>query len=162
MLPELAESGQTPTLLQGETIDRLPARTYGEQMTGSIEPTADQLATLLSSPDEGPVVMLNLLRYLDVASDGSGRTGREAYNDYSAAVLPMVANRGGGIVYFGTTSPTVVGPADEQWDDIVLVMYPNRAAFIDMTSSPEYIAIMGDRAAALADSRLVPTSQISF
>jgi len=128
----------------------------------SIEPTADQLATLLTSTDEGPVVMLNLLRYLEVASDGSGRTGREAYNDYSAAVLPMVASRGGGIVYFGTTSPTVVGPADEQWDDIVLVMYPNRAAFLDMTSSSEYLAIMGDRAAALADSRLVPTNQISF
>jgi hypothetical protein len=31
-----------------------------------------------------------------------------------------------------------------------------------MTSSSEYLAIMGDRAAALADSRLVPTNQISF
>lgn len=128
----------------------------------SIEPTRDQMTTLLSSTDEGPVVMLNLLRYLDLASDGSGRTGREAYNDYSAAVLPMVASRGGGIVYFGTTSPTVIGPVDEQWDDIVLVMYPNRAAFIDMTTSPEYLAIMGDRTAALADSRLVPTSQLTF
>ena len=128
----------------------------------SIEPTADQFATLLSSTDEGPVVMLNLLRYNEVATDRSGRTGREAYNDYSAAVLPMVTSRGGGIVYFGTTSPTVIGPADEQWDDIVLVMYPNRAAFLDMTSSPEYLAIMGDRTAALADSRLVPTNQISF
>ena len=128
----------------------------------SIEPTRDQLTTLLSSTEDGPVVMLNLLRYLDVASDGSGRTGREAYNDYSAAVLPMVASRGGGIVYFGTTSPTVIGPVDEQWDDIVLVMYPNRAAFIDMTTSPEYLAIMGDRTAALADSRLVPTTQLTF
>ena len=130
--------------------------------TSSIESTPDQMATLFASTDDGPVVMLNLLRYLDVASDGSGRTGREAYNDYSAAVLPMVAVRGGGIIYFGTTSPTVIGPADEQWDDIVLVMYPNRAAFIDMTTSAEYLAIMGDRTAALADSRLVPTSQISF
>ena len=128
----------------------------------NIEPTRDQMASLLASTDEGPVVMLNLLRYLEVASDGSGRTGREAYNDYSAAVLPMVASRGGGIVYFGTTAPTVIGPADEQWDDIVLVMYPNRAAFIDMTTSAEYLAIMGDRTAALADSRLIPTSQISL
>jgi uncharacterized protein (DUF1330 family) len=128
----------------------------------TIEPTADQMKSLFSSTEEGPVVMLNLLRYLDEASDGSGRTGREAYSDYSAAVLPMVASRGGGIVYFGTTSPTVIGPADEQWDDIVLVMYPNRAAFIDMTTSAEYLAIMGDRTAALADSRLVPTTQLSF
>ena len=128
----------------------------------TIEPTPDQMKTLFSSTDEGPVVMLNLLRYLDVASDGSGRSGREAYNDYSASVLPMVASRGGSIVYFGSASETVIGPADEQWHDLVLVMYPNRAAFIDMTTSTEYLAIMGDRTAALADSRLIPTTQLGL
>lgn len=156
MLPVGAATSQTPGLR-----DRQPP-TMLTMAEPTIEPTADQMKTLFSSTDEGPVVMLNLLRYLDLASDGSGRTGREAYNDYSAAVLPMVASRGGGIVYFGTTSSTVIGPAAEQWDDIVLVMYPNRAAFIDMTTSAEYLAIMGDRTAALADSRLVPTTQLSF
>jgi uncharacterized protein (DUF1330 family) len=128
----------------------------------TIEPTPDQMKTLFSSTDESPVVMVNLLRYLEVASDGSGRSGREAYNDYSAGVLPMVASRGGAIVYFATADTTVIGPSDEQWDDVVLVMYPNRAAFIDMTTSAEYLAIMGDRTAALADSRLIPTSQLNF
>lgn len=128
----------------------------------TIEPTADQMKTLFSSTDEGPVVMLNLLRYLPIASDGSGRSGREAYNDYSAAVLPMVAARGGAILYFGSAGETVIGPDTEQWDDVVLVMYPSRAAFIDMTTSAEYLAIMGDRTAALADSRLVPTTQLAL
>ena len=156
MLPVGAAVSQTPA------PGSRPPPTIAAMAEPTIEPTADQMKTLFSSTDEGPVVMLNLLRYLDVASDGSGRTGREAYNDYSAAVLPMVASRGGGIVYFGTTSATLIGPAEEQWDDIVLVMYPNRAAFIDMTTSAEYLAITGDRTAALADSRLVPTTQLSF
>lgn len=126
----------------------------------TIEPTAEQMKALFAAPDDAPVVMVNLLRYLDVASDGSGRTGREAYNDYSAAVLPMVASRGGAIVYFGNAAPSVIAPADEQWDDVVLVMYPSRAAFIDMTTSEEYVAVMGHRTAALADSRLIPTAQL--
>ncbi|MBU6329115.1 MAG: DUF1330 domain-containing protein [Acidobacteria bacterium] len=126
----------------------------------TIEPTAEQMKALFAAPDDGPVVMVNLLRYLDTASDGSGRTGREAYNDYSAAVLPMVASRGGAIVYFGTAAPSVIGPEAEQWNDVVLVMYPSRAAFIDMTTSEEYVAVMGHRTAALADSRLIPTTQL--
>ena len=49
--------------------------------------------------------MLNLLRYADQATDGSGRTGREAYMDYGALVTPMVEARGGS-TSSSTPSPT--------------------------------------------------------
>jgi len=40
----------------------------------------------------------------------------------------------------------------------VLMEYPSREAFIEMTSSAEYQAISHHRTAALADSRLIATT----
>lgn len=122
----------------------------------SLEPTAEQLQRLLDSTDDGPVVMVNLLRYADRATDGSDRTGREAYGDYGAVVVPMVLALGGSIELMGTAAPSVIAPADEEWDDVVLIRYPNRAAFVGMITSEEYRAVMHHRTAGLADSRLIP------
>lgn len=122
----------------------------------SLDPSSDQFQRLLDSSDDGPVVMINLLRYAEQASDGSGRTGREAYGDYGAAVIPMVFALGGSIELMGEVAPSFIAPADEEWDDVVLIRYPNRAAFVGMISSPEYQAVMHHRTAGLADSRLFP------
>lgn len=124
-------------------------------MTGHVTPTTEQLAALAGSPEEGPVVMLNLLRYRDEASDGSGRTGREAYLQYGVLVIEMVLDRGGSVVFQGSADEMVIGPSDEAWDDVVLVRYPSRAAFLDMVTSEAYRAAHVHRAAALADSRLL-------
>lgn len=122
----------------------------------SLDPSAEQFQRLVDSDDDGPVVMINLLRYAEWASDGSGRTGREAYGDYGAAVIPMVLALGGSIELMGEVAPSFIAPADEEWDDVVLIRYPNRAAFVAMVSSAEYQAVMHHRTAGLADSRLFP------
>ena len=122
----------------------------------SLEPSPEQFQRLLASTDDGPVVMINLLRYAEMATDGSGRTGREAYGDYGAAVIPMVLALGGSIELIGTASPSLIAPADEEWDDVVLIRYPNRAAFAQMVTSEEYRAVQPNRDAGLADSRLIP------
>ena len=131
---------------------------------GHLEPTSEQFHAYLdaAATDDGPVVMINLLRYAETAHDGSGRTGREAYGAYGAAVLPMVAARGGSVELMGATSATLIGPADEEWDDIVLIRYPSRNAFIDMVSSEEYRAAAVDRTAGLADSRLIPSRRVDL
>lgn len=126
----------------------------------SLTPTNEQLQRLAEAPDTGPVVMLNLLRYAEQASDGSGRTGREAYMDYGAVVTPMVESRGGSFVVYAGADQTVIGPADEEWDEMVLVQYPSRAAFIDMITNADYLAAHVHREAGLADSRLVATTRI--
>jgi uncharacterized protein (DUF1330 family) len=126
----------------------------------TLTPTSEQLQRLMEAPDTGPVVMLNLLRYADQANDGSGRTGRDAYMDYGALVTPMVEARGGSFLVFAAADETVIGPADEEWDDMVLVQYPSRAAFIDMITNTEYLAAHVHREAGLADSRLVATTRI--
>lgn len=122
----------------------------------SLEPTAEQFQRFAASADDGPVVMINLLRYADRATDGSDRTGRQAYADYGAAVIPMVLELGGSIELMGEVSPSLIAPADEEWDDVVLIRYPNRAAFTTMVTSEEYRAVQHHREAGLADSRLLP------
>ena len=126
----------------------------------SVEPTSEQLQRFASAPDDGPVVMLNLLRYADLASDGSGRTGREAYGEYGAAVVPMVVARGGSIELMGEVAPSLIAPSDEEWDDVVLIRYPSRAAFLDMVMSDEYRSVQHHRTVALADSRLLPVRRL--
>ena len=134
-------------------------------MRRHIEPSTEQLERLLSAGGEGPVTMLNLLRYAEVADysaspaldPGRSVSGRDAYAAYSAGVLPILAALGGELVLFGSCRNTVIGPPDEEWDDIALIRYPDLGSFTTMVSSEEYRAIAGHRSAALLDSRLVPT-----
>lgn len=135
-------------------------------MTGHVEPTTEQLAAFLAEDPGSPIVMLNLLRYRDEADYSEAPdlapeapiSGREAYQRYSEGVLPILASIDAGIELFGPCHGTLIGPADEAWDEIVLVRYPSTAAFVGMVTSPEYEAITGHRTAALADSRLVRTT----
>ena len=52
----------------------------------SIRPNRDQFLALLEAPDEGPVVMLNLLKFKPRSSDGAS-TGGEEYKKYSQTML---------------------------------------------------------------------------
>ncbi len=131
-----------------------------------IEPTAEQLAVVNELDPDQPVVMLNLLRFREIA-DYSGHpelapeeaiSGDDAYQRYGAAAQPHIEAAGASVQYLGACGSTVIGPADEQWDAIILVRYPSPAAFIGMVTTPEYQALSGHRTAALADSRLVPTT----
>lgn len=130
----------------------------------SIEPTDDQLRDLQSRDLDGPVEMLNLLRFRDVADYGRSPelapaepvSGAEAYAEYSRHTLPRLAAVGAEVVLMGRGGPTLIGPPGEHWDLALVVRYPSVAAFLTMTSDPGYLATVGHRTAALADSRLLP------
>jgi uncharacterized protein (DUF1330 family) len=124
----------------------------------TIDPTADQLRALAGSPDTGPIVMLNLLRFKDLAdgTDAAGAiTGRAAYERYGAEVASHLQRVGGSLVWMSDCRQGVIGPADEAWDMILLVRYPSRRAFLEMIADPGYQASHRHRAAGLLDSRLV-------
>jgi uncharacterized protein (DUF1330 family) len=126
--------------------------------TSTVDPTADQIRRLANSTDSGPIVMLNLLRFKDRA-DGidaaDGISGRDAYERYGEAVAPHLAGVAGRVLFLADCGDTVIGPADERWDMLVLVRYPSRQAFLEMIADPEYQAVHAHRAAAMQDSRLV-------
>jgi len=130
---------------------------------GAIHPSEPQLQAFLAQPDDGPIVMINLLRWRDRAEypDGAGETpcsGQEAYGRYSDAVAPLLAEVGGRPIWIGLARTTLIAPEGEAWDNAILVEYPSRKAFLDMTTSEAYRAVAHHRRAALADSRLIVTS----
>lgn len=113
-----------------------------------INPSAENIAALRELDLDGPVVMLNLLRF---RPDG----GAERYERYAAAATPFLAKAGATLRYLGDGMATVIGP--DHWDEILLVEYPDVQAFFDMTSDPEYPSDL--RAEGLLDSRLYCTQQ---
>jgi len=113
-----------------------------------------------SDPDES-VVMLNLLKYREIAADGfgvDGLSGREAYSVYGKAFAELNPRFGGEPIWMGQAALSVIG--DEEWDIVLLVRYPKRSDFMAMLNDPDYQAIAPIRAAALSDSRLVETTQL--
>jgi len=111
----------------------------------SIEPTGDQLRQLRDLPHEGPIVMLNLLKF---KPDG----GEDSYERYSKVSIRLVAETGGRVLYYGTQKMPFIG--HEEWDAVLLVEYPSRTAFLGMIGEERYQSVAHYRHDALIDSRL--------
>ena len=95
----------------------------------SIEPTGDQVRKLRDLDHEGPIVMLNLLKF---KPDG----GAELYDRYSSVAGRLVIEIGGKILYYGSQIMPVIG--HEEWDAALLVQYPSRNAFLSMIADERY------------------------
>jgi uncharacterized protein (DUF1330 family) len=127
----------------------------------SINPSREQLAAFAADmPADQPIMMLNLLRYHAQARYPEGSphaacSGREAYARYSRTALTKVRGVGGKVQLLAQARVALIAPADEQWDELLLVHYPSREAFLGMLADAEYQAAAVHRTAALADSRLI-------
>jgi len=89
---------------------------------------------------QGPIVMVNLMRFRERSLDGDG-SGWDAYLRYSALTVPMIKARGGTLLWTGDAKAVALGvEAGNQWDYLALVYYPDVAAFIDMMTSADYEA----------------------
>jgi uncharacterized protein (DUF1330 family) len=118
----------------------------------AIRPTKEQILELLNAPDEGPVMMLNLLKF-------APKTGAGEYNKYGDKVVRMVEATGGKVLWMGKVDQTLIGPVDETWDAIALVQYPSRKAFIEMTSTKDYDAAHEHRASGLERTVVLACTQ---
>ncbi len=133
-------------------------------MMGTIHPQPEKLhAFFADAPEGSSLVMINLLRFREAAvydEDASEEpcSGREAYQRYSALAFPQVTAVNGTLLWLGKVEASLIAPADEAWDEAVLVQYPSKQAFLQMISAPEYQKISYHRTAALADSRLIATT----
>lgn len=103
---------------------------------------------------DGPVVMVNLLKFRDRAAYPDGRdahiSGFEAYTRYGNAVKQIIERLGGRMLYVGAVDGLMIGECEELWDQIALVEYPSRASLLEMVNSSEYHAIEVHRDAGLA------------
>jgi uncharacterized protein (DUF1330 family) len=121
-----------------------------------VHPTTEQIQQLAQSSDDGPVVMLNLLKFKERA-DGidEGVSGAEAYARYSQGTEEFLNGVGGRLLMAVRPQQSVIGPPDGEWDLVLLVEYPSRAKFLEMATNQDYLKVHAHREAALADSRLV-------
>ena len=129
-----------------------------------LEVTQEAGAALFARKITGEVVMLNLLRFRDVADYSANPelmpnepiSGAEAYQKYIDHTLPFLRKSGGDLVFLGKGGRYLIGPQEERWDLVMLVRQNSLSDFIAFSSNKEYLAGMGHRTAALEDSRLLP------
>ncbi len=129
-----------------------------------LEPTQEAGRALFMRNISGPVVMLNLLRFRQIAdystcpelAPPSPISGEAAYQRYIEHTLPHLRRSGGDVLFMGSGGPFLIGPPDEHWDAALLVRQSSVAAFVAFASDAAYLAGIGHRVAALEDSRLLP------
>jgi len=132
-----------------------------------LDVSPEQGAAFFGTPDEGAVVMLNLLRFREMAdyshapdlAPDAPVSGREAYARYMREMTPLLEASGGAVLFSGTTSRFLIGPQDEAWDHVLLVRQSSKASFLAFASDPEAQRITAHRTAAICDSRLLPVRE---
>jgi uncharacterized protein (DUF1330 family) len=133
-------------------------------MSNPMESFVEQVSTQLAVvEDDRPIVMINLLRFRDMAQyrspgDANPCSGSAAYARYAREALRFVTSAGGHVIWRGSPRAVLLGPTTERWDDALLVQYPSKQAFLRMIGNPDYQAITVHRTAALEDSRLIATT----
>jgi hypothetical protein len=90
--------------------------------------------------DDGPVWMVNLMRYRPLAEYADGRptelTGVQADDLY--APLDSLAAVGARIVFLGEVETQLLGDPPP-WDRVAVVRYPTRRSFIEMQQRPDFV-----------------------
>ena len=135
------------------------------EFVAAIDPTRESFKQMFSAvPADRPVLMLNLVRFRDVAVDTPGcptRSGRDAYMTYLRLFRPLMAAKGGREYWSGRALHTLIAPPEERWDEIIIIEYPRLAAFAALIQSHEYKTILPHRLAGISDTRLVITEPAS-
>ena len=137
-------------------------------MTNYINPTKQQIETFNALDLKEPILMLNMLKFRDVADypedspfHGKGMTGQQAYMEYAKLITPMLEKIGAKMAVFGIAEATLVG-RDEAWDEIFMMHYPAAGLFLEMATNKEYMEhVQPHRTAAVLDSRLIRVKQMA-
>jgi uncharacterized protein (DUF1330 family) len=117
-------------------------------------------ALLAEHSDDGPVVMVNLVRFHEQALDGSG-SGWDAYVRYSQGFAPLLRQVGGRILWSGRAEGAAYGDLhDGRWSFIVLVWYPSRAAFLATVGSDAYAEANVSREAGVAEHVILAATEL--
>jgi len=138
-------------------------------MAAYVEPTQESGRAFFRRAIKGKVVMLNLLRFRDIAdySATSGLapekpiSGAEAYDRYIAHTIPYLIESGGELLFLGEGGAFFIGPQAERWDKVMLVRQRSVEAFMAFATNEAYLAGIGHRTAAVEDSRVLPLVEMA-
>ena len=120
-----------------------------------------RIQQMLEKGPEGPIFMVNLLKFKDKAVYDDGRetslTGREAYQLYGRAVAEILPRFGGQLFFAGDVTFLALGQVEDLWDEVAIAVYPERATMLKMSMSEEWQAASVHRTAGLVGQLNIET-----
>ena len=124
------------------------------EVINRVIPSEEQMEGFMEPGREGPIYMLNLLKFKDEAEYADGRetdlSGAQAYAIYGQEVVAHLQRVGGSPMFSAGVERLMLGEVEELWDSAAIAMYPSRKAMLEMLMSPEYQASALHREAGLA------------
>lgn len=134
------------------------------KVVNHVEPNPEQVQEFIAT--EGPVCMVNLLKFKEKAEYPDGRdkdlSGEEAYMRYASEMRKLVEASGGRFHFGGTVKGALLGEIEELWDTVGIVEYSSAKALIEISMSPEFQAIEVHRKAGLAGQLNLTTTAREF
>jgi len=132
------------------------------EVVNEVMPTSpDRIKEMTEEGPEGPIYMINLLKFKEKAEYEDGRetdlTGYEAYQIYSKAAAKLLAEFGGKGFFAGDVTFLALGQVEDLWDEVAIAMYPKRADLLQMSSSKAWQEISIHRTAGLAGQLNIET-----
>ena len=113
---------------------------------------AIRLATT-APDDDGPIWMVNLMSYKQVADYADGRESTisgEAADDLYTPLGPLAAI-GAEVMFAAKVESQLLGDTP-RWDRVGIVRYPSRRAFIEMQSRPDFKELHPHKEAGMAST----------
>ncbi len=134
---------------------------FGGLMDQYHTPDESQVAKLLAADAQAPVAALNLFWFAERAhyqpedpeygTAAGDVSGREVYAVYAAEAGPAITQLGGHVAFSVAVDQVMIGPQSMHCDTAAIMVFPTRAAFIEMLSAPQFQAASRHRKAALAN-----------
>jgi uncharacterized protein (DUF1330 family) len=126
------------------------------------QPTADQFRAFRDDPYDGPIAQVNLLKFRvkaeyppDHPLHDNDEPGAAAYQRYVDAFRVAAADVGGSCLLYGQGERYFIGQGD--WDAVLVMHFPNRAAFIETLNHRDYHEMHQHRQAGMLCQDLLTT-----
>ena len=131
------------------------------EVTNSVYPNKAQIEGFMQPGPEGPICMVNLLKFKPRAEYEDGRetelSGREAYELYEQGIKKILKEIGGGIGFEGDVERLTLGEVEELWDVVALAVWPSRQVMLEVMQSEAMQEISVHRTAGLAGQLNIET-----
>ena len=129
-------------------------------LSNQVVPTREEFIDFIKNyPSNTPVTMVNILKFKEKSGNGD-ESGREAYLRYSKNMESFISKAGGKVIWMGNITKTIIGDYDTQPDMVLIVSYPSKEAFINMSTTPEYEEVSKDRKIALEYGALLASNTL--
>ena len=132
------------------------------EVVNKVYPNDEQIKGFLEPGAEGPICMVNLLKFRPQAEYEDGRetqlTGREAWEIYEQGIEKILRDVGGGVGFEGDVERLTLGEVEELWDMVALAVWPSRQVMLEVMQSEAMQQISVHRTAGLAGQLNIETT----